>query len=144
MKKLLLGSALALALISGAQAQNITKSLQGSQDPRGPVGLDASNNAYFPAHILSFGQAGGGAGPTASNCTGPCGAVSGTDVAGTVLTSGTTVNITFGQAFGAVPFCLMQEVNGATAPTYTAYTTGIIAGTVVTAKNYNWVCLGQQ
>lgn len=144
MKRHLLTIALALALsMSLANAQTITKSLQGSQDPRGPVGLDANNNAYFPNHVNFYGNL--GIGPTISG-SGNNGTAVGTptDNAGTILTSGTTLTLTFGQAFGAAPACILQEQAGSTAPTYTVATTGILATTVVTAKNYSYFCPGQQ
>jgi hypothetical protein len=104
------------------------------------VALDANSNVYFPNHVNTYGNL--GTSPTATNCTGPCGAISGTDNAGTVLTSGTTVTVNFGQAFNVAPFCAMQEVAGTVAPTFTTVTTAIIATVVVTAKNYNWLCFG--
>lgn len=141
MRKLLLGAAALALFASVAYAQNITTSLQGSQDPRGPVGLDANGNAYFGNHINAYGNR--GTAPTASNCTGPCGTITGTDNAFTVASSGTTLNITFGQAFLAAPQCVLQEAAGSTAPTFTAYTTGIIATTVVSLKTYYGLCFGQ-
>lgn len=143
MRKLLF-TALALSLLGGAAyAQTFTKSLQGSQDPRGPVAEDALSNFYFPNHVNFYGS--GGIAPTisgAANNGTPVGTL--TDNAGTILTSGTTLTLTFGQAFGAAPACILQEQGGSTAPTYTATTTGILATTVVTAKNYSYFCPGQQ
>lgn len=142
MRKLLIAT-LALSLLGGAAwAQTFTKSLQGSQDPRGPVALDANNNAFFPNHINAFGNL--GINPTFT-CVATCGTpTSGTDNAGTVQTSGTTLTITFGQAFGAKPSCIVQEEAGTTAPTYTVATTGILATTVVSAKAYDYNCVGNQ
>ena len=140
--KHLLYAALALLLGVGvANAQNFTKSLQGSQDPRGPVAGDALSNYYFPNHVLNFGNL--GINPSFT-CQGACGASTGTDMGGSIVTSGTTLTIQFGQAFGAIPACLLQEVNGAVAPTYTLATTAIVATTVVTAKTYVWTCNSPQ
>ena len=64
MRKLLF-TALALSLLGGAAyAQTFTKSLQGSQDPRGPVAEDALSNFYFPNHVNFYGS--GGTAPTIS------------------------------------------------------------------------------
>src|SRR5205814_10438962 len=81
---------LTLALLPGlALAQNINRSLQGSQDPRGPVGIDTNNSAYFPGHINAFGQI--TAAPSPANCgslTTPSSIITAgsTDAVGSVLT----------------------------------------------------------
>ena len=140
--KHLLYAALALLLgVGAANAQNFTKSLQGSQDPRGPVAGDSLSNYYFPNHINAFGNL--GLSPSGT-CVGACGALTGTDNAGSIITSGTTLTVTFGQAFGAIPSCVMQEVAGAVAPTFTVATTAIVATVVVTGKTYDWICIGPQ
>ena len=102
--KHLLYAALALLLgVGAANAQNFTKSLQGSQDPRGPVAGDSLSNYYFPNHINAFGNLGI---TPSGTCVGACGALTGTDNAGSIITSGTTLTVTFGQAFGAIPACV--------------------------------------
>lgn len=145
MKHYLLPLALVLALTGGASAQTITKSLQGSPDPRGPVGIDSLTNLYFPNHVNPLGNL--GIAPTTSCTSGSataCGAQTGTDNAGTVVTSGTALTVTFGQAFVVAPSCLLQEQAGTVAPTFTDATTGILATVVVTAKTYNWLCFSPQ
>ena len=141
MRKLLI-TALALSLLSGAAlGQTITRSLQGSQDPRGPVGLDASNNAYLPNHLLAPQAFGSQVTPTIINGTA---VTSLSDLAGVVTTTATSLGITFGTPFVQVPACVLQEQAGATAPTFTAYTSQLSATTVVSGKNYSYTCLGNQ
>lgn len=142
MKKLLLTIGLVLGLgLSLATAQNLTKSLQGSQDPRGPVPMDSSNNIYLPYHLNSAGQ------PTAPSfpggvgnaCVNTC-----TDLAGQVSTgsAATTLTVQFGQAYNYAPACILQEQAGTTAPTFTTTTTEINATVVASSKTYNYLCLG--
>ena len=102
MKKYLLPSALILALGLGfALAQNITKSVQLSQSAGGPIGVDTSNNVYFPAHILSSGKI-----PSVNSGTLAAGS---TDFQGTVTESTTSTGgvLTFSQAFLAAPNCIL-------------------------------------
>jgi hypothetical protein len=143
MRKLLLLTATVLALgLSFASAQNFTKSLQGSQDPRGPVPLDSKNNIYLPYHLNSAGQP---TAPTFSTggvgnaCVNTC-----TDLAGQVTTgsAATTLTIVFGQAYNYAPACILQEQAGTTAPTFTTTTTEILATVVASSKTYNYLCLG--
>lgn len=139
MKKQVIITALVLGLISGlASAQNITKSLQGAQDPRGPVGLDSSNNAYFPNHINNFN----GTKPTFSNCgASPVMNTGATDNAGTFTSGSTTCLIAFATPFNIAPACILQEQTGTTVPTYSSMTTGFYASTIV-ASVYAYVCMG--
>ena len=141
MRKLLVAT-LALSLLSGAAwAQTITKSLQGSQDPRGPVGLDSTNNAYLPNHLLATQGFGSQITPT---IVGGTFATSATDLAGVVTTTATSLGITFGTPFAQIPACVLQEQAGTTVPTYTSYTTQLSATTVVSGKNYSYSCPGNQ
>lgn len=135
MKKFLIPFVLALSVGGLAYGQSITKSLQGSQDPRGPVGLDASNNAYFPGHILDY--TGSSFQPT---IVGAVASGTVTDVAGIVSTSTTTMTITFGQAFNQPPACILQELAGTTVPTFTTRTNQISATTVVGGQQYAYLC----
>lgn len=127
-----------------AGAQNLTKSLQGSQDPRGPVPMDSNNNIYLPYHLNSVGQftpptiTAGGAGGA------PTFVGTATDLAGvvTIPSSTTTLIVTFGQAFTNAPSCILQELAGTTAPTFTVATTSINATVVAASKSYDYICLG--
>lgn len=147
MKRILL-VALALALWPGlASAQNITKSLQGSQDPRGPVGVDTSNSAYFPNHILGFGNT--SAFPSVVNCgTGAAMTAGSTDVTGAVTVEQTSCTVKFGSPFNASPFCLTQ-VNSM--PSTSASSVQVVTATTsfsLTAASsgvtYSYICLGNQ
>lgn len=146
LRDILLGgvSGLAIGAAVIAQAQNITSSLQVSQDPRSPIGLDASNNMYLlrGQHLLSNTNAGGKA-PTISSCgTGPT--IAGTDFVFNFATgtAGTVCTISFGTAFGAAPQCLILPQAAATVPTYTATATQIAITTSIATTSYVGVCLG--
>lgn len=148
MKRIVL-VALALALLPGlAFAQNINRSLQGSQDPRGPVGIDTSNSAYFPNHINAYGNTSGS--PTVVNCgTGAAMGSGSTDAAGAVTAEQTTCTVKFGSPFNNAPYCVTQ-VNS------TPSTTGTPSQEVVTATTsfsltaassgvtYSYICIGNQ
>jgi hypothetical protein len=135
MKRILLAAA-ALALVAGlAWAQNITGSLQQSQDPRGIVGVDAAGNIYFQqgGHILSSG----GTAPVLSACvTGGSPKIVGTDFAGTI-TAGTTAStscvVTFGHAFVTAPNCVVTWNTGPLAAM--SWTTSTTALTITQTSN---------
>lgn len=139
MKKYLLPSALILAFgLSLAVAQNINKALQMSQQP-GVFGVDASNNVYFPAHVLSNGKA-----PTTSN-----GTVSGTDFQGTITESSNSVGgtLTFATAFLAAPNCVVTGQTGTSASpiTYSTVTTSLTWSHLSQAsKLLSYFCSGNQ
>jgi hypothetical protein len=139
MRKLLLSTGLALLLVGGAYAQNITKSLQGAQDPRGPVGLDSSGNSYFPNHINNFDTS---PGPTFQACgASPVMGTGATDNAGTFTAGSTSCAVLFATAFNIKPACILQEQTGTTVPTYSSFTTGFYASTIV-ASQYAYLCFG--
>lgn len=147
MKKYLLPSALILALGLGyAIAQNITKSVQLSQDPTGTIGYDTNNNVYFPGHLLSTGIAGV---PTVSAPVGsaPTLGTGSTDFIGNFTggSGNTTATITFKTAFAAAPTCLIvQSTTPATGLAYTTATTGINISSVISTGKFNWLCSGAQ
>ena len=120
----------------GALAQNINKSLQQSQSP-GAFGVDASNNVYFPAHVLSNGKA-----PATSN-----GTVAGTDFAGTITESSNSIGgvLTFNKAFLAAPHCIMTSRTAASATPLT-YTTSTVSLTWSHLSQvsilYDYICSG--
>lgn len=143
-RKHLLPSALILALAAGfAVAQNITKSVQLSQDASGPIGFDTNNNVYFPAHILTTGLAGP---PTVSSPNGTAPTVTGTDFMGTITggsAGDSTATVTFKQAFLATPNCLLTSQNQSVSPvSYTLATTGINITSTLAASVVTWICSG--
>lgn len=146
MKRHLLPIALALVLstsLAYAQSTTFTKSLQGSQDPRGPVALDANSNAYFPNHINAYGNL--GSNPTITSGIGGGGTIAtgGEDNAGKVTATGTAgFALLFGSAFSVAPSCYLQTQGSATQPTFTTLTTGILATTTISSTVYNYGCIG--
>lgn len=148
MKKLLLPSALILVLAFGlAVAQNISKSVQLSQDATGAIGYDTNNNVYFPAHILSTGLAGI---PAVSSPVGtaPTIASNSTDFIGQI-TGGQATNpsgsVTFKTAFNAAPTCLLIASGGtASTLTWTTATTGINITSILGTGVVNYLCSGQK
>ncbi len=140
MRKYLLPVGLILAFgLVWAGAQTLTKSLQGAQDPRGPVPMDASNNLYIPYHLNNAGQPKPVTYTSFSAATG----ATNTDFAGVVSSSTTSGTILFGQVYNSAPACILQELAGSTAPTFTVATTGINATTVAgSSTKYNYICVG--
>jgi len=125
-KKLLLPTfVITVGLLVGALAQNITKSIQLAQAP-GVIGIDTSNNVYFPAHILNNGKS-----PSTSN-----GSVVGTDFSGTITESTNSIGgvLTFNKAFLTAPNCVVTGQTG-TGTSVISYTT--------TTTNLTWSHLSQ-
>ena len=136
MRKYLLPSALILAFgIALAGAQVITKSLQVTQDPRSPVGLDASNNVYFPAHVLTSQSA-----PALTSCGSGSPTVTGSDFGGQITegSSATGCILTFKEAFAAAPGCVISSSNAASG---LGVTTSTIAMTIV-HSSYSSITIG--
>lgn len=111
MKRYLLPCLLILAcFLGGAIGQTITRSLQLSQDPTGPVGIDAANHVYFPAHILSTIKGSPAPTVTGSTCGTTAPSVTGTDFAGTITVGSsatTSCVLTFGTAYLTAPSCVV-------------------------------------
>jgi len=133
MKKLLLGTALALCLVGGyAGAQNINKALQQSQDPTGKYGIDSpAQNVYLPSHVLSVGS-GVGSPNSPTTTGGTCGTgvvLTGTDTMGTILTGGGSTGcvMLFAQPYLAIPSCVVSSAVVATPVGYTSSTSPIAA-----------------
>lgn len=131
---LILGFAFSLAF-----AQSITRSIQLSQDPSGPIGVDTNNGVYFPGHMNTTGTT-----PTVTACsTTP--AIVGTDTAGKV-TGGTgplvaTCTVTFARAYVTTPYCIVQVQNPATSPlAYSASTTAITITSGMGSAIFNYMC----
>ena len=149
MRKYLLPSALILVLGLGfAIAQSITKSVQLSQDPLGPIGYDTQGNVYFPAHILTTNTTNGaptvhndGPGTTAATLD-----ANATDFSGTLTGGGvnnTTNQIIFSKAYLVAPHCVVMSQNVATSPlAYNTVATGINITTAMGAAVAHYVCSG--
>lgn len=123
MKNLLrygLPSALILAFgLLLANAQNIIRAVQLSQDTTGAFSVDSNNGVYFPGHILSTGpgaNVGGAQTPTLACGTTP--SVVGTDTSGIVTegTSTTSCALIFAQPYLQTPACVVvpQSIAGLT------------------------------
>jgi hypothetical protein len=112
---------------------------------------DTSSGFYFGSGFASWTRhiASGSVGtnnlPVISNAgASPVLTAGSTDTAGRFLsTSGTTTaTLTFGTAWTTVPSCILQEQGGSTAPTYTVSVTAITITVMVSATNYNYLCVG--
>ena len=148
MKRLLTTAGLVLALGLGlASAQNITKSLQGSQDPRGPVGQDTSNAMYFPGHINAFGQM--TTAPTPSTCGSGTPTVltaGSTDVAGIATPPSSLCTIVFGSPFNAVPACIITPATATSGQSFavTPATTSFAMTALTSGTAYSYICIGNK
>lgn len=140
-KKYLLPSALILAIVGGvALAQNVTKSVQLSQDSSGPIGFDTNSNTYFPNKFL-FPKT---ASPVITSC-GTTPTIVGNDTVGKITTGSgaTTCTITFTQAYAVAPACILAPQGNLNFPTYTTSTTAITATVDVASTVYNYICASQ-
>lgn len=146
MKKYIAPILLTLALGLGlAFAQNITKSVQLSQDGTGTIGYDTNNNVYFPGHILSTTRGGPAPTVTGSTCGTTAPSVTGTDFAGiiTVGTSATTSCVlTFGRAYGTAPVCIVGPTSTILAAlSWATSTTALTITQTSTASNtLSYIC----
>jgi len=141
MRKYLLPSLLILACFAGAAiGQNITKSVQLSQDPTGLVGYDTNNGVNFPGHINSTTR--GSLPPVLSTC-GTSPSFTGSDNALRLTTgsAATTCTVTFGTAFTTAPACVITPQGAAVQPTYTVSATAISMTVDVASTVYNIVCM---
>ena len=125
MRKYLLPSAIILIVAFGAAiAQNITKSIQMSQSPNGPIGVDTTNSTYFPNHINSSGKS-----PAASLSA----TVVGSDFSGTITEPSTSIGtvLTFATAFNIAPHCVVtHRAPGVALATPISYTTSTVSLTI--------------
>lgn len=141
MKRHLAPIFLILAFACGlALAQNITKGVQLSQDATGPIGVDASNNVYFPNKLLSTRVIT----PTLSTC-GTAPSIIGNDTVGKLTTgsAATTCTVTFSAAFNVAPACVVSAQGTATQPTFTTSTTALTMSVDIASTVYNYICLSQ-
>lgn len=144
MKKYFLPSLLILALAGTlALAQTISRSVQLSQDPSGPIGFDTNNGVYFPGHVLTTGNP-----PVLTACsTAPT--ITGTDTMGTVV-GGTgplvaTCTLTFARAYVSTPYCVVTVQNPATSPlAYTVTTTAISVSANMGSATFHYYCSGSK
>lgn len=142
MKRYVLPSILILALAASVGfAQNITKSVQLSQDGSGPIGYDTNGASYFPGHINSTTRV--GARPVLTSC-GTAPSFTGTDTALRLTTgsAATTCTVTFGVPFVVAPACVITPEGAAVQPTYTVSITAIAMTVDVASTVYNIICMG--
>lgn len=143
MKRILAPTILIFGLACGlAYAQNITKGIQLSQDPTGPIGYDTSGGSYFPGHINSNARV--GVPPVLTTC-GTAPSFTGTDTALRLTTgsAATTCTITFGTPYLVqIPACVITPQGAAVQPTYTVSLTAISMTVDVASTVYNIICMG--
>ncbi len=156
MKRIFATAGLVLALGLGlASAQNITRSLQGSQDPRGPVGWDTSNAMFFPGHINAFGQmttnptpSGGVIGAACGSAAAATTIVSGasTDAAGILNPLSTTCSVIFGSQYTSAPACIVAPATATSGQSFaiSTATTGFNLTSLVSGTIYQYVCIGNK
>lgn len=137
---------LALCLVTGAAfAQNITKSVQLSQDGLGLIGYDTNNGVYFPAHILSTIRGAPAPSVVGATCGTTAPAVTGTDFAGTVTvgsSAATSCVVTFGTAFAVAPTCVVSPKSAILAAfSFATSTTALTITQTSTASNtFTYIC----
>lgn len=143
MKRYLASILLILGLsLAPAYAQNITKGVQLSQDPTGPVGYDTNGGSYWPGHINTNTRV--GLPPVLTSC-GTAPSFTGSDTAMRLTTgsAATTCTITFGTAFVLQkPACVITPEGAAVQPTYTVSLTAISMTVDVASTIYNIICMG--
>lgn len=114
--KLRIGSALLIfGLLGGyAVAQTFSRAVQLSQDTSGAFLIDTNNNLYLPKKLMFPTGLPNSGTPSITGTGTPT--VAGTDAAGVITmgTSATTATLVFGQAYGAVPNCMVVPQNSAT------------------------------
>jgi hypothetical protein len=126
-----------------ASAQVITRSVQLSQDPSGPFGVDASNNLYLQGN-RHFNASGGNNPPTLGTCTAGVITAGSTDFSGQVTgATAATCAVVFGQAYATAPRCLVTPNNATAATTFVtaAATTGFTFNQTATTTTFNWICV---
>jgi len=135
--------ALVIPMLVGSlvYAQTINQSIQLSQDPRGPFGVDVNSGVYFPGHVLTPS---GRPAPVIS----ACGTVTnvGTDFGGRVtITAGTPTSctLTFGTAFVTAPNCVVAAQGAIPATTFSwaTTTTTLVLTTAAVNTVWDYVCV---
>jgi len=146
MRRILAPILLILGLSIGlVYAQNVTKSVQLSQDPSGPIGFDTLLNTYFQGHILVTPSVRPVPTVTGSTCGTTAPSVAGTDVVGliTVGTSATTSCVlTFGTAWVTAPACIITPRAALAAFSATSTTTTMTITQTSTANDViAYICM---
>lgn len=145
-KRYVLPSLLVLGLGAGlAFAQTFRAAVQLSQDTSGAFLVDSNNSLYLPQKLMSPTGLVNNPAPTVTGTATP--SISGTDTAGTVTagTAATSVVVTFGRAYGAVPNCVVvrQDASATSVISYTTVATGITMTTAAgTGFKINYFCTG--
>lgn len=132
-------------LVASALAQNITRSVQLSQDSSGTIGYDTTGGVYFPGHILSTVRVAPAPTVTGATCGTTAPAITGTDFAGTVTvgTSATTsCVVTFGTAYVTAPTCVVSPKSTILAAfSFATSTTALTVTQTSTANNtFTYIC----
>jgi len=144
-RKLLTSFLCGLLFVSGlAIAQVITRSVQMSQDPSGPVGFDANNNMYIQQNRHLLASTNNAAAPTLGTCTGGTLTAGSTDFSGQVTgVTGATCAIVFAQAYATAPRCLAIANNSAAATVFitSPATTGFTINATASTSLFNWICV---
>lgn len=128
-----------------ATAQVITRSVQMSQDPSGPVGFDANNNMYIQGN-RHLNVVAGFTPPTLGTCAGGTLVAGSTDFSGQVSgSSGTSCIVTFGQAWGTAPRCVTSgSISSAATTGPVSNTTSTTAITMTVAATgagvFTYIC----
>jgi hypothetical protein len=143
MKRFLLASLAIVAIGLGlAAAQNITRSVQLSNDATGLVGFSSQNSMFVPNKIhgnrqQTFTVSSFGTNPSPT----------GTDLAGEVVIGGGSSSggtITFSQAYPATPYCTATSSNSASPVGIRSSPNGIdvVYNTNATALRFYFICIG--
>lgn len=127
-----------------AVAQNITSSVQLSQDARGNLGISSAGDLTFlnQVHVNSSSAI---LPPVVSSCTGGTLVAGSTDFSGAVTgVTGTACTITFGRAYTNAPSCLVNGSNATAATVFTTTsTTQLVMGfTTASSAKITWICVG--
>lgn len=147
MKKYFLPILLVLAcFVASAIAQNITRSVQISQDSTGTIGYDATaGHVYFPGHVLSTIRSTPAPTVTGATCGTTAPSITGTDFAGTVTIGSvatTSCVVTFGAAFVTPPTCVVSPKSTILAAfSFATSTTALTVTQTSTASNtFTYIC----
>lgn len=134
----------AAALCGLALAQNVTLSLQLSQDPRGNFGVTSAGDLLFQNQV-HLNENAAALPPAVSACTGGSLVAGSSDFSGAVTgVTGTACTITFGRAWTNAPNCLVNASNATAASTFaTTSATQLVMGfTTASSAKITWICVG--
>ena len=95
---------------------------------------------YAAGHMIATGAA-----PTLSVCGAtPSPSITGSDIAGTIVTGGTatTCTITFAATYGTAPSCILVPEGTSTQPTYTVAAGAISVSVDIPTTTYDYICVG--